>query len=261
MSNTSVDDFQLYNAALSADQINALYLTGATTHGALPTTTPLQVAAHAILDLNGVNQRVASLSDISGSGGTVQEQQHGHGLHADPQRHRRHDHLQRQYCRRQRLGHDQPGDERQRSPSVGRDEHVHRRHRRDERDARLRHGQRRCRARAFSPSRPAATWRWARCWGPRRLRSPPAIQGRPKRRPTAAVWRRRAATPATVERHRRSAAMLPAARPRRRARSRYRSRARWSYCWPVRPRWPLRPGSGGSLCVEDWCSGNTTLIW
>ena len=57
MSNTSIDDFQLYNGTLSADQINALYLTGATSHGALPTTTPVQVAAGAILDLNGVSQQ------------------------------------------------------------------------------------------------------------------------------------------------------------------------------------------------------------
>ena len=33
--------------------------------------TPVQIAAGALLDLGGVNQTVASLSDLSGSGGTV----------------------------------------------------------------------------------------------------------------------------------------------------------------------------------------------
>ena len=44
---------------------------GATSIGALPTTTPLHVASGATLDLNGTSQTVGGLSDLSGSGGTV----------------------------------------------------------------------------------------------------------------------------------------------------------------------------------------------
>ena len=66
-------DFQLYGSVLTADQINALYLAGATTLGPLPTTSPVQVASGATLDLDGISQQVASLSNVNpGDTGTVQ---------------------------------------------------------------------------------------------------------------------------------------------------------------------------------------------
>ncbi len=67
----SLDDFQLYGSVLTAAQINAIYLSGATAYGALPTTSPVQVASGATLDLGGISQTVGGLSDLSGSGGTV----------------------------------------------------------------------------------------------------------------------------------------------------------------------------------------------
>ena len=53
----SIDDFQLYGSVLTAAQINALYLAGATVYGALPTTTPVQIASGAALDLGGATKR------------------------------------------------------------------------------------------------------------------------------------------------------------------------------------------------------------
>ncbi len=67
----SVDDFQLYDSVLTAAQINSLYLTGASAYGALPTTSPVQIASGATLDLGGASQTVAGLSDLSGGGGAV----------------------------------------------------------------------------------------------------------------------------------------------------------------------------------------------
>ena len=66
-----MDDFQLYNSALTAAQINSIYQSGATAYGALPTANAVQIANGATLDLQGGNQTVTGLSDSSGSGGTV----------------------------------------------------------------------------------------------------------------------------------------------------------------------------------------------
>ena len=63
MNNGSMDDFQLFTGVLSASEINSIYLTGATAHAVLPTTTPVQIASGATFDLAGNTQQVASLSD------------------------------------------------------------------------------------------------------------------------------------------------------------------------------------------------------
>jgi fibronectin-binding autotransporter adhesin len=56
-----------YQNTLSASDIQALYYGS----NVLPTTTALQIQSGAVLDLNGVNQTVASLSDVAGAGGAV----------------------------------------------------------------------------------------------------------------------------------------------------------------------------------------------
>ncbi len=68
----SVDDFQLYNTALSAAQAQAIYFGQApAVSGGLPINTPVVLAAGATWDLNGLAQTVVSLSGSSGAGGTV----------------------------------------------------------------------------------------------------------------------------------------------------------------------------------------------
>ena len=71
-----IDEVSIYNTALSAASVAALYASGtATVSGGsnqLPTLTPVVVANGATFDINGVSQQVPSLSDSSpGSGGTV----------------------------------------------------------------------------------------------------------------------------------------------------------------------------------------------
>ena len=68
--NAAFDDFQLYGTALTAAQINALYLTRVTAYAACRRR-PRQIAGGATLDLGGISQTVAALSDLSGSGGTM----------------------------------------------------------------------------------------------------------------------------------------------------------------------------------------------
>ncbi|MGA2259080.1 MAG: autotransporter-associated beta strand repeat-containing protein, partial [Thermoguttaceae bacterium] len=71
----SLADVYVYGRTLSPIEITALYNSVASPNlasNALPTGTPVIVAANATLDLNGYNQQVASLSDsASGVGGTV----------------------------------------------------------------------------------------------------------------------------------------------------------------------------------------------
>ena len=67
-----MDDFRIYNNALTTSQVGAIYANGNPTAGLLPTSTRVQVAAGATLDLAGHNQTVVSLSDVTlGSGGIV----------------------------------------------------------------------------------------------------------------------------------------------------------------------------------------------
>ena len=62
----SLQDFQLYGTALSAAQVATLY----TPASSLPSASPVQMGA-GVLDLNGVNQTLVSLTDYAGGGGTV----------------------------------------------------------------------------------------------------------------------------------------------------------------------------------------------
>ena len=58
-----IDDVNIYQTALSAAQVQLLY-----NNGVLPPQTPVQIAAGAVLDLNGSAQQVASLNDyVAGS--------------------------------------------------------------------------------------------------------------------------------------------------------------------------------------------------
>ncbi|HEY3322308.1 MAG TPA: autotransporter-associated beta strand repeat-containing protein [Planctomycetota bacterium] len=61
-----LDDVYLYPRALSASEVQQLYLSTV-----LPPNTPLQIAATGTLDLNGVNQTVGSIADSAGAGGQV----------------------------------------------------------------------------------------------------------------------------------------------------------------------------------------------
>ena len=68
----SLDDFNLFSSVLTTDQIALVYQNRALQlNGGLPITTPVQVASGAVLDLNGLNQKVDSLADSGGGGGTV----------------------------------------------------------------------------------------------------------------------------------------------------------------------------------------------
>jgi len=69
--NGALDEISIYGTALTAAQINTLYL-GQVLGQQLPATTPVSIASGATLDLRGNSQSVAALSDLSaGSGGTV----------------------------------------------------------------------------------------------------------------------------------------------------------------------------------------------
>jgi autotransporter-associated beta strand protein len=75
--NGKMDDIYFYNRALTAAEITALQTannasTTITAYGSLPAATALSIASGSALDLNGGSQQVASLSDYSGGGGTVQ---------------------------------------------------------------------------------------------------------------------------------------------------------------------------------------------
>ena len=63
-------DFQLFDSVLTPAQIAALYLSGETQAGTFSPNSPVQLASGAAMDLGGVNQTVASLSDGVGGGGT-----------------------------------------------------------------------------------------------------------------------------------------------------------------------------------------------
>ena len=65
--NGSIDDVYVFGSALTPAQVAALYANT----GNLPATTPVQLATGATFDLNGVNQTVASLANVAGSGGVV----------------------------------------------------------------------------------------------------------------------------------------------------------------------------------------------
>ena len=65
----SEDDLSIYSSVLSQTQITNLYQ--GQQFGQLPLGTPTVVASGAALDLRGASQSVASLSDMSGAGGTV----------------------------------------------------------------------------------------------------------------------------------------------------------------------------------------------
>ena len=66
----SLGDFNLFGQSLSASAIAALYNSEFTAFGNLPAT-PVQIAAGAVLDLNGTITTVASLSDLNGGPGVV----------------------------------------------------------------------------------------------------------------------------------------------------------------------------------------------
>ena len=66
-----MDDVKLLQHRAYGQPGYALYQNQSPTQGPLPVTTPVQLAAGAVLDLGGANQVVASLSGLSGSSGTV----------------------------------------------------------------------------------------------------------------------------------------------------------------------------------------------
>ena len=68
--NGKMDEAYVFNQALSASQIQQLYANPSGANS-LPTTTSVQIAAGATLDLAGVSQQIYSLSDTGGSGGSV----------------------------------------------------------------------------------------------------------------------------------------------------------------------------------------------
>ena len=72
--NGSMDDFNVYNHALTANQLQRMYTVGnpqIIIGGSLPSKTPVQLAHGATFDLNRLPQAIDSLSDSGGSGGTV----------------------------------------------------------------------------------------------------------------------------------------------------------------------------------------------
>lgn len=74
--NGLVDEVYLFNRALSQIEIqnlksNQTVVPIGIITGALPATSPVFLAASAALDLSGTSQTIASLADISGSGGVV----------------------------------------------------------------------------------------------------------------------------------------------------------------------------------------------
>lgn len=70
-----LDDYYFYQRALDAGEVLQLYAASLGAGGGgndlLPTDTVLSVASSGILDLNGISQTVASLSDSGGGGGVV----------------------------------------------------------------------------------------------------------------------------------------------------------------------------------------------
>ncbi len=73
-----IGEVLIYNTVLTAAQrasveayLEAKWLGIGTGTGNLPTAAALQLGSGATLDLNGLNQQVASLSDVSGAGGTI----------------------------------------------------------------------------------------------------------------------------------------------------------------------------------------------
>ena len=72
--NGLMDDFTLYNEALTAAQVQRLYTVGdpqIIVSGSVPAKSPVQIAPGATFDLNGLPQTVVSLADGAGGGGTV----------------------------------------------------------------------------------------------------------------------------------------------------------------------------------------------
>ena len=70
VTNGSLSGINFYNTSLSATQVGALY-TSVVGGSALPTTTDTTIAPGAILDLNGINQTIGSLSGSAGSSVTL----------------------------------------------------------------------------------------------------------------------------------------------------------------------------------------------
>ncbi len=68
--NGLLDDVQFFNQALSAEQISAFFQ-GQSIAGSLPSTTNVTIASGATLDVNGVQQQIASLSGAVGSAVTL----------------------------------------------------------------------------------------------------------------------------------------------------------------------------------------------
>ncbi|HEU6448987.1 MAG TPA: LamG-like jellyroll fold domain-containing protein [Verrucomicrobiae bacterium] len=72
----SIDEIYMFNRALSQNEIQnimsneTVVVYGATT-GQLPPASPVSLASGAFLDLTGTSQTIASLSDVSGSGGIL----------------------------------------------------------------------------------------------------------------------------------------------------------------------------------------------
>jgi fibronectin-binding autotransporter adhesin len=70
--NGAIDEVNVFSTALTAAQISTMFNGGGIAGtNILPTTTPLSIASGAILDMNGVTQTVASISDITGGGGSI----------------------------------------------------------------------------------------------------------------------------------------------------------------------------------------------
>ena len=64
--NGLLDNVQFYSQALSASQVSALYQ-GSNLFGSLPSTTNVTIVSGAVLDVNGANQTIGSLTGASGS--------------------------------------------------------------------------------------------------------------------------------------------------------------------------------------------------
>jgi autotransporter-associated beta strand protein len=63
----SLSGIGIYNTALSATQVAALYTAAVSSAGALPSTTDVTIAAGATLDVNSITQTIASLTGPAGS--------------------------------------------------------------------------------------------------------------------------------------------------------------------------------------------------
>ena len=198
MSNTSIDDFQLYNGAALGGPDQRLVPDRGHQPRRVPTTTPVRVAAGAILDLNGVSQRGCLVVRHKRQRRDGAERQHRHGVHLDPQRHGGTTTFSGNIAGGSGLG----------TLSLvmsGSGVQVLAGTNTYTGGTDVTGGTLDFAGPSATPSTvscrssPAAMWCWAGCWGPRRLRPPPAKPSRSKRRPTAAVWRRPAATPATLD--------------------------------------------------------------